>query len=100
MTEWEEVEEEESQADLRLSSTPIRQSSVLLRVANLHKYFFAKQKKVVSNFRKKCKTHLSPFAHFQEGADRVKGSCATDVNVGVVVRLQHPDKVITLFLKK
>lgn len=29
----------------------------------------------------------------------MEGSRATDVKVGLVVRLQHPDEVITLFLK-
>lgn len=43
--------------------------------------------------------YLCPFAHFQKSADGVEGSRATDVEVGLVVRLQHPDEVITLFLK-
>lgn len=43
--------------------------------------------------------YLCPLAHFQKSADRVEGSCATDVQVGLVVGLEDPDEVITLFLK-
>ena len=44
--------------------------------------------------------YLCPLAHFQKSADGVEGSCAADVQMGLVVGLQDPDEVITLFLKK
>lgn len=47
-----------------------------------------------------CRRYLCPLAHLQESTDRVEGSCATDVQVGLVVRLQHADEVIALFLER
>lgn len=44
--------------------------------------------------------YLCPLAHFQKCTDGVEGSCATDVQMGLVVWLEDPDEVITLFLKK
>ena len=44
--------------------------------------------------------YLGPLAHFQKRADGVEGSGAADVQVGLVVRLEHPDEVGTLFLEK
>lgn len=44
--------------------------------------------------------YLCPFAHFQESTYRVEGSCATDVQVGLVIRLQHADEVVALFLER
>lgn len=44
--------------------------------------------------------YLCPLAHFQISTDGVEGSCATDVQVSLVVWLEDPDEVRTLFLKK
>lgn len=46
-----------------------------------------------------CRHYLRPLAHFQKRTDGVKRSRATDVQVGLVVGLEDPDEVITLFLK-
>lgn len=50
--------------------------------------------------QKQCECYLCSLAHFQESTDWVEGSCATDVQVGLVVRLQHADEVVALFLKR
>lgn len=44
--------------------------------------------------------YLCPLAHFQKSTDGVEGSRATDVQMGLVVGLEHPNEVRTLFLKK
>lgn len=44
--------------------------------------------------------YLCPLAHFQKRTDGVEGSCATDVQVGLVERLEDPDEVRTLLLEK
>lgn len=44
--------------------------------------------------------YLCPFAHFQKGTNRVEGTCAADVQMGLVVGLEHSDEVITLPLKE
>lgn len=43
--------------------------------------------------------YLCLLAHFQICTDGVKSSCSTDVHVGLVEGLQHPDVVRTLFLQ-
>lgn len=44
--------------------------------------------------------YLCSLAHFQERTDGVEGSCATDVQVSLVVWLEDPDEVRALFLEK
>lgn len=44
--------------------------------------------------------YLSPLAHFQKRTDGVEGSCAADVQVGLVEGLEDPDEVRTLLLEK
>lgn len=44
--------------------------------------------------------YLCLLAHFQISADGVEGSCATDVQMGLVVWLKDTDEVRTLLLKK
>lgn len=44
--------------------------------------------------------YLCPLAHFKESTDWVERSCATDVQVGLVVGLKDPDEVLALFLER
>lgn len=75
----------------------------LIKIHTTFSHRFEWQKKPPTHFCNQTRTqrgnYLCPFAHFQKSADGVEGSRATDVKVGLVVRLQHPDEVITLFLK-